>query len=337
MTGDEGAALDTSADIDTSDPGDSGAEAATGLDSTPSNDNGGETASEKRARLKLKWLGREEEVDADELAKRFSDDYEYEFKGPGGKPMKARWPDIERHVQLSAGAKAAIQRAKEQQDQWRQQVEWGKAPENRLAALEQMWGIEDAEEWAYEIAAQKVQREAELAQLAQADPLQYHRRMQQMLNEKNAHRQRYGQQQQQRAQQEAQRRAEGERQEQAVKAELKAAGVAVTPHNVARAWYISRENRELGIELEPRQMAAILRKELDSEILGHLDSLPPEKLLAYLGDKRRGLLREAELAATKAAKKAQSAGSAPASNGAKKADSGGDAFEKAIRNMQRGA
>src|SRR6188474_903055 len=97
--GEEGGGSLDSADTSTDTSLDSPATSTGGTEFTEGT---GETAAEQK--LRLKWLGRDEEIDDPrKLADRFSDDYEIEFpKGPGGKPVKRTWRDLERDVQLSA-------------------------------------------------------------------------------------------------------------------------------------------------------------------------------------------------------------------------------------------
>lgn len=317
MTGDLGAAPDTGADLDTTDPSDAGGSAVDGVDSQPANDNAaGETAAEKR--IRLKYMGREEEIDDPrKLAERFTDDYEWEFTGPGGKPVKKRWPDIERDVQLSSGAQERMKQANAMRQQQQALIAWAKEDgfKNLPAALEHLFGVDDAFDIAEQLTFQRyqtrAQREAVAAQLAvnPDDPRlrqEFERLLAAESQAKHFRRQSWSEKWGQHQGQGQQVAAESQRREQVTRGELKNVGVKETPHTLARAEYIRRTaEREYGIQLEPRQVAHQLRKELDAEVLEHLDAMPVEKLLSYLGESRRAKLREAEVAATKAAQKAQ--------------------------------
>lgn len=298
----------------------------------------GTTAAEK---LRLKWRGIEEEIDDPrKLAERFSDEYEFEFTGPGRKPVKKRWPDIERAVQMSDGAQERMKQAAAIRDQVNAQIEWGRADNhaNLPLVLEQVFGLEDPEEYFFQRAAERLQRQAEMTELAQKDPVAHHRALERQFRERSEAKQKWQQQQAQRQQQQAERQAKSREREGVLRNELKSAGVAISPHTLARAAYIEREYREqFGIELEPRQAAYELRKQLDNEILGHLDAMPPEKLLQFLGEKRRTALRDAETAATMAARKQQRAASnGAAANGSGKSE-GDKQMDNVLRNIMRRA
>lgn len=295
-SGAEGGGGDTG--LDTSLEG--AATSSAGTEFSEGQQSGSESAP---SRHKVKWLGREEELGVEDLVKRFSDDHEFEFRGPKGQPVKARWADIERHVQLSSGAQEAIKRAAAERQQFQQSIEW--ARENPGLALEQLFGVEDHEQWAFEIAARKYQREAELTQLAQTDPVAHQRELARIFNEKLKAKQALTERQQQQQREAAERRQAAQAYEQQVRAALQANGIKPTPHNLARAAAIAREQGQLGIDLEPRQIAYELRKAWDAEVLEHLDSYQIEKLLGYLGDGRRAKLREAEIAAVKQARKTE--------------------------------
>lgn len=312
----------------------------------------GETAAEKQERLRLKWLDREEEVDDPrKLAERFSDDYEFEFKGPGGKPLKQRWPDIERAVQLHTGAERAMGRYNEQRRALEQRIERGRANnhEQLLDVVEEMFGLEDAMPWIEKVYVQHYQQQAQLAELAgkiSQDPTnpqltwQYNQQLQAMAQARAQRQNKWRAEQQAQAEKQREAMAQGQRYDQDLRGHLKAAGVPVNDHTVARAYWLKRKHQEqMGedVPLEPRQIAARLRQEIDGEIRGQLSSMPAEKLLPFLGDKLRAVLREAELAATKAARKQQQA--APTTSSAGNGTSGGkmSAIDQAIRNVMRGS
>jgi hypothetical protein len=306
-------------------------ETDTSLDGAATSESGTEfsegTNTAAAERLKLKWLGREEEIDDPrKLAERFSDEYEYEFNGPGGKPMKAKWPEIERHVQMSAGAQERMKQANAMRQQQQALIAWAKEEDfkNLPAALEVMFGVDDAYEIAERLAHQRYQRASKQEQIAahlavEQDPTrrsallsEYNRMLAEEQGLKQSRRKAWEEKWGSLQQQGQQSQADAEREHQEVTGQMKQAGIAVNAHTIARAAYIKRQHEhEFGVKLAPRQVAYELRKQLDQEVLAHIDSLPIDKQLAFLGDQRRAKLREAEVAAVKAAQKQARQNAAP--------------------------
>lgn len=292
--------LDTSADTGT----ESVETSETGTE-TPAADVKTEAAT--AAKYKFRRRGEEREMTGAELAALLDDDYEHEFRGPKGAPVKHKWSEIERAVQKAAGAENAIRAAQEERKALNQSREWGK--KNTLDYLQRYLGVEDPEAWALEIARKRFAQETEIHNLMfgnrelgiQPDPY----RAQEMLREAEKAKLTRAQAW---AQQEAEARANDERRmasnreiNQKVAAELQKAGLKPTPHNMARAAQIHRENRELEIDLTFDQVAVELRKQLRAELLASLDE--EQDLLGLLGEKRRAKLRELEISSTKQAKK----------------------------------
>lgn len=261
----------------------------------------GESASEKRERIKLKWLNREEEIDdpAGELTKRFSDDYEYEFRGPKGAPVKARWADIERHVQRSSGAENAIRAAQEERKRMNESREWGK--KNPHGYLQRHLGIQDPEQWALDVARKRFEQETEIANLMANDPIAAQAKLREIERARLTQAQEWEKQEAEARQ--ASERAQQQRQanEQKMAGELQRAGIKATRETMARAAAIIMDHRQLDIELTYDQVAVELKKQLRAELLESFDG--EKDWLALLGDKRRERLRQLEIEAVKKAKK----------------------------------
>jgi hypothetical protein len=310
----EGLSVDTGAEgsVDTS--SDTSVE-----DATESSDESATTATPAQ-RAKLKHLGREVEYDPTELPKWFDDDHEIEFpRGPGGKPLKRTWRDIERDVQLSGGAQEQIRRAQQARAQLQQERELGK--KNPYEYLQRHLGIEDPETWAYEQARKRFEQEQEIMTLMQQDPIAAQNKLRELERGKLTRAQEWEKQQRETQAQEQQAAQRRQQNEQAMAGELTKVGIKPSRHNMARAADIIVEHRRLEIELSHDQVAAQLRKEQRAELLASLDA-EGENIIQLLGPARRAKLRELEIAAVKNAKKQQSAtapkpASQPTANGAR--------------------
>lgn len=286
-------AADDSADL-SADVADDSSDGDSAAASTP--------AAEK---LRLKWLNREEEIDDPkaELSRRFSDDYEYEFRGPKGAPVKAKWADIERHVQRSSGAENAIRAAQEERKSLAAAREWGK--KNPHAYLQRHLGIQDPEQWALDVARKRFEQETEIANLMANDPIAAQQKLREIERTRLTQAQEWEKQEQEtRAQSE---RAQQARQanEQKMAGELQRAGIKPSRETMARAAAIIMDHRQLDIELTYDQVAGELRKQMRQELLSQFDE--DKDWLSLLGDKRRERLRQLEIEAVKKAKKEQKA------------------------------
>lgn len=261
-----------------------------------------------KPKYKFRRRGEEREHEAEELAKMLDDEYEHEFRGPKGAPVKRKWTELERDVQKAAGAENAIRAAQEERKALTQSREWGR--KNVADYLQRYLGVQDPEAWALDVARKRFEQETTINDLMMGNPAKGIQpdpyRAQEMLRELERNKLTRAQTW---AQQEAEARAAEEKRTASVRdiqskvaAELQKVGIKPTPHNMARAAAIHRENRELDIDLTFDQVAAELRKTLRAELLAALDEEPD--LIGLLGEKRRAKIRELEIAATKDAKKA---------------------------------
>jgi len=303
VIGDEGAAaVDTGSEGFDGSGGDGDSVEATGLADAPANDNASDAPAPK---YKVRRGGKEEEYDADTLAKMLSDEHEWEFRGPKGQPVKRKWQELERDVQLSAGAMEAMKRAKTREQQIEQQLAWAKEnDDNRVAFLEQFLGVEDAEQFALGIAKKLYDRQIEMQRLSQENPMEHQRRIEQIALQKFQRKQQWESRQREHQQQQQARQAEVQKLDSELRQQLESVGVQATPHNLARAANIYRQHRELDMDLPIDQIAALTRKEIEGEVLGYFDKQGPN-VFKLLGDKRRAFLRDLELKAVEAAKKQQ--------------------------------
>lgn len=292
--------LDTGA-VDTSAAEDTSVDVAADVDGATDAPTEGASAT-KAEKLRLKWLNREEEIDDPraELERRFSDDYEYEFRGPKGAPVKARWADIERHVQRSSGAENAIRAAQEERKALNAAREWGKT--NVHGYLQRHLGVQDPEAWALDVARKRFQQETEIANLMHEDPIAAQNKLREIERSRLTQAQEWEKQEQEGRAQAERQQASRQANEQKMAGELHRAGIKPSRETMARAAAVIMDNRALDIELTHDQVAAEVKKQLRQELLERLDAEPD--LLSLLGDKRREKLRQMEIEAVKNARKA---------------------------------
>lgn len=268
------------------------------------------------AKYKYRRRGEERELTGAELAQRYDDEYEHEFRGPKGAPVKKRWSEIERSVQKSEGAENAIRAAQEERKALGQSREWGK--KNVADYLQRYLGVQDPEAWALDIARKRFEQETTINDLMLGnrergiapDPYRAQEMLRELERNKLTRAQTWAQQEAEGRAAEEKRTANVRELNQRVANELQKVGIKPTPHNMARAAAIHRENRELEIDLTFDQVAAELKKTLRAELLASLDE--EQDLIGLLGEKRRAKIRELEIAATKAAKKAAAPAAKPA-------------------------
>ena len=308
---------------------------------TPDTGDGGgaerkaEAAERKEAaRLyKIKRGGEEREIDGDELAKRYSDDYEHEFTGPGGKPLKMKWDDVSRAVQLSTGAMTRVQRAAEAEKRLQEAREWGK--QNPGAYIESQLGIEDHEEWAMQIAQQKYEREQELVELQSSNPSEALRRITDGIAKRMERKQ---QLEQHRMQQETRQREQSQQtqQAQAKAAEaFQSAGVPWSSETRAIASEIFNQYRQADVNLREAEVAKLVKRELHNRRRAELSALPPEELHSLLGADVITKLRAFDVQQLKGAKAAEKAAAPASSNGASRREEK-QYTEAELRKMARG-
>lgn len=252
-------------------------------------------------KYKTKRGGKELEHTGEELARFYSDEHEHEFNGPGGKPIKLKWPEIGRAVQMSHGALARMQKLAEREKELEQSHEWGK--KNVGAFLEAQLGVEDHEQWALEIAKQRFLREQELSELATSNPSEYHRRMEKSVAEKLERKNALEKQRAQAAQQTKESREHGEKREREVGEALKAAGVPVNKLTMSMAAEIYGEHRRAQFQLQDADLADLTRKAYREQIYGYLDAMDDDSLFEFFGDGRRKRLRELEVASARGKKR----------------------------------
>lgn len=262
-----------------------------------------EAEAAKALKRKLKRMGADVELDADTAFSMLQDDYEHEFTGPGGKAVKLAWPDIARQVQLAQGAAARAQRAAEAEKKQAEAIEWGR--KNPGAFIESQLGIDDHEAWAQRIAYARYQREQELTALATDNPSEYHRQIEQGVQqrlERKAALEKHRADSERRNTESKQQREAAQRE---ATAAFKAIGLPWTAETREMASKIFREYQQADVLLKPADVADLTRKQYQLARRAELGAMPPEALFAMLGEDTRTKLRAAEVEAMKAAKTAE--------------------------------
>jgi len=274
------------------------------------------------ARYKYRRGQEEREASGDELAAMLSDDYEDEFswgEGERAKKVRVTRPDVQRALQQREGYLGMMQQYKERLTEHQQQIEYGK--QNPLEFFAGHLGLDKYESsdsgpggmkktgvdaWIYDRAREIYKRDAEVAELLQTNPTQAAALMRQQqeatLRRENAMRQHAEQQQRQ---QQQQRESSGKRKGE-LQSAFRDAGVpwnSVTEHLLQQEFAKLTQAGMDARELSPRDLAAYTSEALHKHALGVVDSHQGPALLKLLGDKRRQLLRELELAAVKAERK----------------------------------
>jgi hypothetical protein len=262
------------------------------------------TAAQK---LKIKRFGKEVEYDADPVAlsKMLDDDYEHEFVGPGGKPVKHRNAEIARYVQMGEGSLAKMREYGEGLKSLQQEREWGK--QNIEAYLETRLGVEDARDFYLQRAREAYNDEQRLNQLMKQDPGGYHREMQKRAREKFERGQQLEKHRAESAQREQQQSQMTQRRTAAIHQALKDHGVVANDVTSQMAQKILEENLSAGYKIQPAELATLTKKSFDSMVHSYLDSFEGESALGFLGNDRRAKFREWEIAAAKGKKKEETA------------------------------
>lgn len=303
-------ATDTGADASTDTGTDEGA-GAVDADGDPIVSDTGAAKTPEVKKRNIKWFGRDEELTDDELAARFTDEFEVPFHGLGGKPLlrdgkplTRKWTDIVRDVQMAHGAADAARRSNETKKQYEDRIAWGKQPENRMAFLQRELGVEDADGWILTQASEAYKKRQRLVELSQKDPVAYEREMrtdfeqrQKQMQESTARLE----QQRSQAQQNEERKAQffGK-----VESELKPFKVPLNARTREMVDSIMNDYVAAGAEISFADLASHVRDQYRAEMFSHLDGHTDEELLKLFGDKRRERLRKAEITALKGAKKA---------------------------------
>ncbi len=267
------------------------------------------TAAEKR--YQLKWLGRDHDLSEKDLLERFSDEYEFDFHGLGGKPLmengkplKANWQRIVRAVQKDAGAAESARKANETAKQYNDRMQWGKQPENRRAFMQREMGVENYDQWILQEAGKAHTKRKEMVELSQTNPVEYERRLRADYEA--------GQKEMQESQSRLQRQQQGEQQREQKKAaffervggELKKLHVPLNGRTREVVDQIMQDYAAVGAELTYPELAAAVRESYQQDVFGYLDAHDDESLLKVFGDKRRERLRRAEIERLKVQRKA---------------------------------
>jgi hypothetical protein len=253
--------------------------------------------------LKARVLGRDFEGSQEDLLGMLSDDFEHEFTGPGGEPVKLNWAGVGRAVQMSHGALARMQQAKELQKQLEQQRVWAQEnPDNMAAYLETHLGVEDHEAWVIDRAKALYQRDQELEQMHQNAPSEYHRRMKELAQARFERKQAWEKRQAEQQQAAKDRAAQTAEVRREVEGALKELGLPLSDTVLAHAGRIFREYRDADFQIEWPQLAQLTRDAHRKELRGSIGGLGDDELLSVLGDGLRERLRKLEADAARGAR-----------------------------------
>jgi hypothetical protein len=284
---------------------------STGSEST---EGGGEAGGERMPpvpKFKFRRGGRELEHTAEEMRAMLDDDFEHDFHGVGGKPLlvdgkpvKMKFADIARAVQMHSGALDSMRKYNSERERLAGIFEWGKKPENLQTFVEQHLGVEDYDSWLYDQARTLLQRDRQLVDLAQTDPVAHQNELRKLERQRFERAQQAKERAAQADRQKAQRAAEHQQWWGNAERAFAGVGLPMSDRTRAIAEGIAREYAPARADLSFEELAQLTRAALHQEILGYLDAQPDEQLLSFFGDKRRERLRQAELAAIKGKKAA---------------------------------
>lgn len=347
-SGGNGAAGGGSASVDTG----SAADTDTGSDSvdtggTDSGDAGGgadgAAATSTGPKFKVRRLGREQEFAAEELAKMLDDDYEHDFHGAGGKPLlqdgkpvKMRWRDIVRAVQMHKGATDAARQHNEARQRIESIFEQAKDPQHRPLFFEEHLGVEDYDKWVLEEADRVISQQEKLVELAKTNPFMHQAELRRLEKERFERRQEL---KSQREQAQAKRQQSAQRMEQfwqRVEGAFGKVGLKLNARTREIADRITAEFAEAKAGLSFEQLAEYVRDEWHEDLFGYLDGHDDEKLLGLLGNSRRERLRKAELEALKGKKREERQAAPKPAVRTESRDKGGMTAEEFLRKSKNG-
>lgn len=271
-------------------------------------------------KFKVKRGGKEAEYDADTLAKMVSDDYEDEFPGAGGKPMKLRREEVARRVQLSEGAMTKMREANEYKARLAAEREAGKA--NIPAYLENHLGVEDYHGHIMREANRFLQQERQLNALSQRTNVdgtpnpnynisEYHRQMELQARQKFERKQALEQARAQAEQRQVEQRGIAERRQNAIGGALREGKLPVNNVTMQIAESIVQEHIAADHELTAATLQSLTRQRFHELMHSYMDSLDEDGTRGFLGDDRRAKFREFEVRWSKAQKKEARAETAP--------------------------
>ncbi len=245
-----------------------------------------------REKAKLKHGGQEREITVEEALSMLSDDYDHPVT-VSGEERKVKRDELIRGYQKSGGAEQLMRKAAEQRKALEDQIAYGR--ENPQWVLENVLNVGDHEEWAINVVKQRIQRERELAELYEANPLEHSNRMMKLAEERLARKTAY--EQRQREQAEQQRISQERMRELDAKATAaaKAVGLPLTAQTRAVIGQLWNKYRELGYEAPIEEIIHEAKQEYVREVFGFIDQHDDDKLLELLGNDRRKRLRELEL------------------------------------------
>lgn len=282
---------------------------------------GADPAKPAAPKYKTKRGGKEVEYDGSELARMLSDDFEHEFRGPGGKPIKARWSDIERRVQQAEGWEAKMRKATELEQRITAEREWGKQkPEHIEAYLEKHLGVEDVDSFILQRARERAKRDKVLTQLNSPliqgqdgkwynnpdyNPSEYNRRVGEIQREKFERRQKAEQAAREAEQKQVQQREQTQRREAAVTAALKDGKVSLNKTTRALADEVIAYHQQMNIKLDAETLAREVKQRYRDLTISELSAMDDDGLAEFFGGDFRERMRKIELAAAKGKRKAE--------------------------------
>lgn len=275
-------------------------------------------AAKAAAKYKLKRDGKEFEHTGEELVKMLGDDYEHEFRGAGGEPLKLNRRELARAVQRSHGFEQKMRDLSGREKAFADDQSWAmeKGQEwtddmgekhfefpNLLSFLETRLGVPNAEAWAMRLYSNALAKQNEIAQLeAKGERQKAWRLLQQMVKSQSDRKEARDKMLAKRAEEQKARQAHEEKLGRLYTDALKEAGLPTDKRALGVVRRIMQENAELGIKLSKQDAMDLARKEIYGTHRSFISSMPREQLLAFLGDDLRGLVRELETEALRGKK-----------------------------------
>ena len=293
-------------------------------DAKPADTKPAKPKAKEARKVKFKRRGEEHELDLsepdpdklEEFLKQLDDDHEDEWNGVGGKPVRLNRQQLQRRVELAEGALHSMELTAKERKEVQAELAWAK--DNLEDWIESKAG-KDVEEFALEVAERVyLRRLAGSPTLPNGeanpdhDPGLYHRLVEE------------------RAQQKAERKGRADK----AIAEARQKAEAEAAQRQKLDGVHAEKFREIGIQkpnpimldlaakrlgdyqranarANPANVVAEAVEAYDAMMLQRFDAMPVEQQLKMLGDKRRAKLREAEVAASKLAKKEERQQAAP--------------------------
>lgn len=270
----------------------------------------------ERKAVKLKRRGEEREVDLEDrdsvekLLRELDDDHEDEWNGPGGKPVKLNRQALQRRVELAEGALQSMELTAKERKEVKAELSWAK--DNIEDWMESEGGVEDLDSWVLERAEKIWRRQmAGTPQLPNGEqnpdynPHEYHRMLMERAEQKATRKARVERALGEQRQKAEQQQSERARYDAAHRDAFQKLGTQGNDVLLDLAMKRLGQYQRAGAKTTPQSVAADALEAYDTMLMSRFDALDTAGKLRILGDKRRGVLREAEVEAAKLQKREQ--------------------------------